>query len=89
MHRLLVLAKQEFNYYRLLIQHPETPRLSRWLLATALAYLLSPIDLIPDAIPVLGQLDDLLIVPGLVWLALLLTPPGVKTACRAQAAGPR
>lgn len=62
--------------------HPETPGLSRWLLGGALAYLLSPVDLIPDWIPILGQLDDLLIVPVLVYAALSFIPLAVKKECR-------
>ena len=53
--------------------------------ATA-AYALSPIDLIPDFIPVLGLLDDLLIVPAGVWLALRLIPTPLMAEYRAQAA---
>lgn len=49
------------------------------------AYALSPIDLIPDLIPVLGWVDDLLLLPGLIWLTLRLLPPPVLAACRAQA----
>ena len=70
-----------------MIAHPETPALARWLAGGALAYLLSPIDLIPDWIPVLGYLDDLLIVPGLLCVALALIPPSVKKECRKKTAG--
>lgn len=77
-------VRSEIAYYRLIIKHPDTPRLSRWLLGLALAYLLSPIDLVPDWIPLLGQIDDLLIVPLLVYLALRHIPPAVIAACRAQ-----
>jgi uncharacterized membrane protein YkvA (DUF1232 family) len=51
----------------------------------AVAYALSPIDLIPDCIPVLGYLDDLIIVPVLVWLALKLVPIDVLKQSRDQA----
>ena len=77
-------TKRELAYYRALLTHPKTPKISRWLLAAALAYFLSPIDLIPDAIPLLGQLDDLLIVPGLIYAALAFIPASVKMECRRQ-----
>lgn len=49
-------------------------------------YALSPIDLIPDFIPVLGYLDDLIIVPFGIWLALRLIPPEIIAEHRATAA---
>jgi uncharacterized membrane protein YkvA (DUF1232 family) len=60
-----------------LLEDPRTPRRSKFLLSLAIGYLFFPIDLIPDFIPVLGQLDDLLIVPGLIYLALRLIPKKV------------
>ena len=56
--------------------------MAKWLLWLAIAYLLLPFDLIPDFIPVLGQLDDVLIVPGLVYLALMMIPPDIIDECR-------
>lgn len=53
---------------------PRCPRLARWLLAGTLAYAVSPIDLIPDFILVLGHLDDILIVLLLVWLSFRMLP---------------
>jgi uncharacterized membrane protein YkvA (DUF1232 family) len=76
--------KREITVYQLVLRHPRTPRPARILLGLAVAYLLSPVDLIPDPIPLLGQLDDLLIVPGLVTLALKLIPKEVVAECREQ-----
>jgi uncharacterized membrane protein YkvA (DUF1232 family) len=56
--------------------------LAKVLLGTAIGYLLLPFDLIPDFIPVIGQLDDLLIVPGLIYLALKMIPDEVMAECR-------
>lgn len=64
---------------------PRTPWLARALALLVLAYALSPIDLIPDFIPVLGQLDDLLLVPAGLWLVLRLVPPAVLEEARAEA----
>jgi uncharacterized membrane protein YkvA (DUF1232 family) len=57
-----------------LFRHPETPRPARWIAIAVIAYAVSPIDLIPDFIPVLGLLDDLIIVPLGIALAVRLTP---------------
>jgi uncharacterized membrane protein YkvA (DUF1232 family) len=84
MKALLNTIQQEINVYQLVIRHPRTPWHARIVLGLAIAYFLSPIDLIPDPIPVLGQLDDLLIVPGLVTLALKLIPKEVVAECREQ-----
>ena len=72
--------------YRLVSQHPRTPKAAKVLLGVAVAYALSPVDLIPDFIPVLGHLDDLIVVPLLVIAALRLIPSGVLEECRAKAA---
>jgi carbonic anhydrase len=58
---------------------------SKWLLGAALDYLASPVDLIPDFVPVLGQLDDLVIVRGLVRLAMRFIPREVVAECREKA----
>jgi uncharacterized membrane protein YkvA (DUF1232 family) len=55
------------------------------LAALLTAYALSPIDLIPDFIPVLGYLDDLIIVPMGIWLLLKIIPAQVLDECRSQA----
>ena len=53
---------------------PATPFLVKALCIFIVAYALSPIDLIPDFIPVLGYLDDVVLLPGLIWLAVRLVP---------------
>lgn len=78
--------KTEFALYRLLAHHPKTPRLAKILLGLAIGYLLLPFDLIPDFIPVIGQLDDVVIVPGLIYLALRLIPDKIIAECRQQLA---
>lgn len=57
-----------------LFKHPETPRAAKLVAIAVLAYAASPIDLIPDFIPVLGQLDELILLPLGVALAMKLTP---------------
>jgi len=68
-----------------LFQHPQTPKPAKWVAIFVLAYALSPIDLIPDFIPLLGQLDDLIIVPLGVALALHLTPKPLWEECLREA----
>lgn len=57
-----------------LARHPRAPRLAKIVAFAVVAYAASPIDLIPDFIPVLGQLDDLVIVPLGIALVVRLTP---------------
>jgi uncharacterized membrane protein YkvA (DUF1232 family) len=64
---------------------PRTPWYARLLAGAVVAYAFSPIDLIPDPIPILGYLDDLLLVPAGILLARRLIPPTVLAECRAQA----
>jgi uncharacterized membrane protein YkvA (DUF1232 family) len=76
--------KKEFAVYRLVLKHPETPMLAKILLGLAVGYILLPFDLIPDFIPVIGQLDDLVIVPALVYAALKLILPAIVESCRKE-----
>ena len=76
--------KKEFAVYRLILKHPETPMLAKILLGLAVGYILLPFDLIPDFIPVIGHLDDLVIVPALVYAALKLVPPELVESCRKE-----
>ncbi len=71
----------------LALKKRETPWTAKLLAALTVGYALSPIDLIPDFIPVLGYLDDLVILPALVALTIKLIPAEVMAACRAEAEG--
>jgi uncharacterized membrane protein YkvA (DUF1232 family) len=83
--RRAVKLKRQLWALFLAFKDPETPALSKAIIIVAIAYATSPIDLIPDFIPVLGQLDDLIILPALIALALRLIPPGVAARCRREA----
>jgi len=74
--------KREFAVFRLALKHPRTPWLAKLLLGLAVGYVLLPFDLIPDFVPVIGHIDDLIIVPALVYLALKLIPDDVLAECR-------
>lgn len=66
-------------------QHPRTPWLPKWIAIFVVAYALSPIDLIPDFIPILGYLDDVIILPLGILLAIRLMPPLVLEECQLKA----
>lgn len=67
-------VKRELVIYRLVLKDKRTPVLAKILLWLAIGYLLLPFDLIPDFIPVIGQLDDVIIVPAFIYFALKLIP---------------
>ena len=71
----------------LCLKAKETPLLAKVLAAVTVGYALSPIDLIPDFIPVLGYLDDVLLLPALIALTGKLIPKDVLEACRKQVQG--
>ena len=77
--------KRELRVYQLVLKDRRTPKLAKVLLGLAAGYALSPIDLIPDFLPGLGYLDDLVLVPALVLLALKLVPREVIEDCRLKA----
>jgi uncharacterized membrane protein YkvA (DUF1232 family) len=76
--------KRRLAFYQRVLRDPETPRAARWVLGFAVAYLLSPLDLIPDWIPLLGQLDDLILVPLFLCVAMALVPDHAIERCRAE-----
>lgn len=61
------------------------PLFAKFIIVVVVAYALSPIDLIPDFIPVIGYLDDLLLLPLGIWLAVRLIPEDVWRECQARA----
>ncbi|HEY3360240.1 MAG TPA: YkvA family protein [Methanosarcina sp.] len=70
-------AKKYLELGKLIYKDPRTPRTAKILLWIAIAYALSPIDLIPDFIPVIGYLDDMIIVPVLLYIAMKKVPKNV------------
>jgi uncharacterized membrane protein YkvA (DUF1232 family) len=78
------IKKQTAQVY-IALQFKETPWYAKVLAALTIAYALSPIDLIPDFIPILGYLDDLIILPLLVYLTIKLIPAETWTHCEVEA----
>ena len=74
--------KKEVHAVYLAAKDPRTPWFAKALISFIVAYTVSPIDLIPDFIPILGYLDDLVIVPLGVALAILMIPPEVLDEAR-------
>jgi uncharacterized membrane protein YkvA (DUF1232 family) len=82
--RVRQLKKETYAIY-IACKDPRVPWYVRVFAGFVVAYALSPIDLIPDAIPILGYLDDLILVPlGIIWV-LKMIPPDVLAECREQA----
>lgn len=80
-------ASLKNNTYALYLASKDTrvPLLAKIIIGLVVAYALSPIDLIPDFIPVIGYLDDFLLLPVGIWLAIRLIPPDVWKACQVEA----
>ena len=77
--------KTELRALYLAYKDPRTPLHARVLAIVVVAYAFSPIDLIPDPIPVLGYLDDLVLIPLGIALAVRMVPPDVLAECREEA----
>ena len=82
-HRAIQL-KSEVHVLTLAYKDKRTPTSAKILIGITVGYLLSPIDLIPDFIPIFGSLDDLIIVPALIALTIKLIPPIVLNDVREQ-----
>jgi uncharacterized membrane protein YkvA (DUF1232 family) len=78
------LKSEVFALY-LAARHPGTPWYAKLFLIAIVAYALSPIDLIPDFIPVLGLVDEIVLLPFAIVLAVKMVPAGVMSECRARA----
>ena len=72
--RVFGLIRRELKLYRILMKDSRTPRIARMFLAGAVAYAFTPLDLLPNLIPVIGFVDDLIIIPILVYFALRNIP---------------
>ena len=79
------LLKQNVVILWFATKHPRTPRLPKAICIFIVAYALSPIDLIPDFIPILGYVDDLILLPVLIWIAIRLIPNQIIQESRVEA----
>jgi uncharacterized membrane protein YkvA (DUF1232 family) len=82
--RVRQLKRETYALY-LAYRDPRTPWYARLFAACVVGYAFSPIDLVPDFIPVLGHLDDLVLVPLGILLALKMIPPEMMAECREKA----
>jgi uncharacterized membrane protein YkvA (DUF1232 family) len=80
-HRLAVQAHSAWIAAR----DPQVPLIARFLAIFVAAYALSPIDLVPDFIPIFGWIDDLIIVPIGLWAVRKLVPSDIWARCQAEA----
>ncbi|WP_054864263.1 YkvA family protein [Methanosarcina barkeri] len=71
------MQKKYIELCKLIYVDPRTPKTAKILLWIAIGYALSPIDLIPDFIPVIGHIDDIIIVPVLLYIAMRSVPKNV------------
>jgi len=74
--------RQEVRVYQLVLKDTRTPGIAKFLLGFAVAYALNPFDIIPDFIPLIGHLDDAIIIPLLIIIAVKITPKKVIEDCR-------
>ena len=77
--------KRDAHAIYLASRDPRVPWYAKALAIAVAGYALSPIDLIPDFIPVIGYLDELILLPFGIWLVVSLIPPDIMAECRARA----
>ncbi len=77
----------EIDIYALYLAYkdPRVPLYAKLVILAVVGYVYSPIDLIPDLIPVIGYLDDLIVVSLGIWLSVVMIPPAILAECRAKA----
>ncbi len=83
---LIAFVNREMRFYRLMMNDSRTPTSSKILIGAAVGYAIWPLGLVPDFIPIVGYVDDVIIVPALVYIAVRRVPREVVTECRRQAA---
>jgi uncharacterized membrane protein YkvA (DUF1232 family) len=87
--RQLALVRREIHALALVARHACTPWYAKLIATLAVGYTFSPVQIIPSVIPVLGLLDDVVILSAGMRLALWLTPPAILAECRERAEGQR
>ena len=82
-----ITIKKELAVYRLVLKDERTPVLPKLLIGAAVLYLLLPFDIIPDFIPLFGQLDDIIIIPALIFSAKRFIPNNIFEESREKIYG--
>lgn len=83
--RWAITLKQNTNALYLASRHPRLPLFPKIIIGIVVAYALSPIDLIPDFIPVIGYLDDIILLPIGIWFAIRFVPNSIWLECQIAA----
>jgi uncharacterized membrane protein YkvA (DUF1232 family) len=78
-------VKTELYALYLAARHPQTPWYAKLVVASFVAYVVTPVDFVPDALPILGFVDDLIFIPLAVSLAIRFVPSPVLAECRTRA----
>jgi len=81
---ILKTPKNWLKVFSCIYRHPDTPRFARFILWIIIIYALSPVDIIPDWIPVLGQLDDLIIITLGISILYKFIPESIMRECKGK-----